>query len=50
MKNEATIDPKSSATHHWLQGYSAARLGKPAEPRDPAYEASYREGYRRGGN
>jgi hypothetical protein len=36
------------AAHHWLAGFSAARLGKPAEPRDAAFEASYRDGYRRG--
>ena len=46
----ATIHPAASTTHHWLQGYSAARLGKSAEPRDPAFEASYHEGYRRGSN
>lgn len=48
MLPHVTIHPQASATHHWLQGYSTARLGKPSEPRDPAFEASYREGYRRG--
>ncbi len=36
------------AVHHWLHGFSSARLGKPAEPRDEKYAASYHEGYRRG--
>jgi len=40
--------PDFRATHHWLRGYSDALFGKPEQPQDPAYAATYSRGYTSG--